>query len=461
MVLPAVRPATGALFLVVALAAAQLIPLALTAPAAAQGSDVFLVRDVAVDVTADSAAAARDSAIVAGQRKAFDQLLLNLATPEDVAKLPPLGDDAISDMVLDFEVESESVSTVRYIGKLAFRFRAEPVRAYLEQGGASYAVGATRPALILPVLTRDGSSLLWDDTNAWLATWSGGPVGGTLVSIAVPLGDLTDIATIDGPRALDGDAAALQAMAQRYGAGDVVVAEVQAGIDAATGEARLALDAKRYTLTGLAGTLQDNLSAPGGEAALPDLYAQAAQRVSAFLQDEWKRENLVSSTVEQRLDVVAPFASLEEWIDLRRRLGDVSMIRRADLLELARDGARIDLVFVGDQAQLIRALAQRDLALVPVGPEPVPPPAAPAAPPPAAPGTGGSVTVDPTAVPALPPAAGTPHWELRRGAMAPSAGASSLAPAAAPAASVPAVQPAPPAGAQPAPAAPGQPPPAE
>jgi hypothetical protein len=134
------------------------------------------------------------------------------------------------------------------------------------------------------------------------------------------------------------------------------------------------------------------------------------------------------------------------------------MIRHADLLELARDRARIDLVFVGDQMQLTRALAQRDLALVPVAPEPATTLVAPATP---APGTGGSVTVDPTAVPTPPPAVGTPQWELRRGAMVPAAGTSSLAPAAAPAAPQPAVLPAPPAGAQPAPAAPDQPPPAE
>lgn len=400
------------------------------------------MRGVAVDVTAESAAAARDRAIVEAQRSAFDRLLATLSTPADIARLPGLSDDAISDMVLDFEVEEEQVSTVRYIGRLAFRFRAQPVRQYLEQNGVGYAVPATRPALVVPVLTRDGNSLLWDEGNAWLAAWSDASVGGPLVGIVVPLGDLSDIAAIDAPRALAGDNAALQALAQRYGAGDVVVAEAVVSVDAASDAASLALDARRYSSTGVAGRLQESSSAPGGEAALPDLYGQAAQRVSTFLQEEWKQENLVSSTAEQHLDVQASFTGLDDWVDLQRRLAEVTTVRRANIKELSRNRARLDLVFVGDHEQLNRALERRDLALVPLpGAVPVPGAAAGApvmsAPTPApAPGTGGAVTVDPGALPPGPPPLVAPQlglqpqWELRRNGQARS---SAIAPGAEPA----------------------------
>ncbi len=407
-------------------------------PARAQGGEeAFTVRGVAVDVTADNAAAARDQAIMEGQRKAFQQLLLNLTTPDEVARLPPLDDTAIGNMVLDFEVESESVSTVRYIGNLAFRFRAQPVQDYLQQGGASYAMGAGRPALVLPVLTRDGQSLLWDDGNGWLAAWSSSSVDTTLVSFVAPLGDLTDIATIDAARALDGDSAALQAMATRYAAGDVVVAEARPAIDPATGEASVELDATRYTLAGPAGSMQDRLSAPGGEAALAELYGQAAQRVSGFVQDQLKQENLVSSSVEQRLAVVAPLSGLEAWVDLKRRLADVPVIRQAELRELSKSQAKLDLVFLGDQAQLHRALAQRDLSLSPIAAaSPAPATVAP-------PQTSGSVTVDPGAVPpaVAVPAAAEPVWELRRGP----ATAPAIQPAVQPGAQSPGVAPAQPA----------------
>src|SRR3982750_3742865 len=101
--------------------AAALLLLAGIAVARAQG-EALSVEGIAVDVTADSAQAARDKALVQAQRKAFDQLMQTLVQPQDLARAPKVSDAQIADMVLDFDIESEKTSAVRYIGKLNFRF---------------------------------------------------------------------------------------------------------------------------------------------------------------------------------------------------------------------------------------------------------------------------------------------------------------------------------------------------
>lgn len=116
------------------------------------GPSSYTVGGVTVDVTADSAAAARDAAIMLGQRIAFDRLMSQLTDPQSAAALPRLTDAEISDLVSDFEVESERASAVRYIGKLSYRFKGDPVRALLEQRGVQYAVMPTAPVLVVPVL---------------------------------------------------------------------------------------------------------------------------------------------------------------------------------------------------------------------------------------------------------------------------------------------------------------------
>src|SRR6185369_3435367 len=85
------------------------------------------VPGVSVDVTAADAVSAREKALLEGQRQALTTLLSQLATPADIAKLPPLTDAQITDMVADYQVESEKVSSVRYIGQIDFRFRADAV----------------------------------------------------------------------------------------------------------------------------------------------------------------------------------------------------------------------------------------------------------------------------------------------------------------------------------------------
>jgi len=96
----------------------------------------YIVTDVAVDVTADSAAKARDQAIAEAQRTGFKQLLEKInADPALGAKL---SDNDLSTLVQNFEVKSEHASDVRYIGSFTVQFRPNAVRSYLDKKHAHY-----------------------------------------------------------------------------------------------------------------------------------------------------------------------------------------------------------------------------------------------------------------------------------------------------------------------------------
>jgi hypothetical protein len=98
-------------------------------PAPAMAAAPYEVMGVPVDVTAADAATARDQAIVEGQRKAFTMLMERLVGTEQAASIPTPDDAQLSSMVQDFEVESERLSSVRYIGVMTFRFDAAAVDA--------------------------------------------------------------------------------------------------------------------------------------------------------------------------------------------------------------------------------------------------------------------------------------------------------------------------------------------
>src|SRR5262245_57448802 len=89
------------------LAAVLLISAAVFAAALPAGAATYTVTGVPVDVTADNAAAARDQAIIEGQRAALKLLVENMMGTEKAAQIPLPDDAAISEMVQDFEVESE------------------------------------------------------------------------------------------------------------------------------------------------------------------------------------------------------------------------------------------------------------------------------------------------------------------------------------------------------------------
>jgi hypothetical protein len=327
----------------------------------AQTSDVFEVRDVDVDVTADSAAAARDKALLDGQRMALGTLLGRIAGKDDAARFSHLSDAEITDLVQDFEVESERTSAVRYIGKLAFHFRAGPVRDMLSGGQSQPTESVAKPVLIVPVLTSGGKSELWEDDNAWRAAWAARPAGNDVVPLVVPLGGAEEMATIDAAQALAGDTAKLSQLAQRNQADDALVVEAQLEDTATPGQKRITVSAHRYTASGPQESFQDRVTGDGQN--LGALYAQAAQRVADHLQSGWKQHNMPVSGSELTLSVRVPLSDLASWIEIRHRLAAITAIKRSDLVYLSRQEARINLVFVGDPAQLAQTVSQRNLSL--------------------------------------------------------------------------------------------------
>jgi hypothetical protein len=350
---PEARPRNAVLGSLLALLLALLLP----AAALAQSNDLFEVRDVPVDVTAKSAADARDQAVLQGQRKAWDMLVGRLVSSEDAARLAAPSDAQLTDMVKSFEVEEEHVSDVRYIGKLAFSFREGPVRDLLGGGQVHYAETVSKPVLVVPVLTADGKSVLWRDDNGWLAAWSNRPTAGDLVPLVVPLGDAQDLAAIDAQQALAGDTSRLLPLAQHYKAPDALVAEAQLQ----DGGKRLVVVGHRYGTGGNTATYQAEATGDGQN--LDALFAQGVQRLADQVQSSWKQQNLVAGGAEQTLAVRVPLTGLDSWVDIRRRLAQVATIKRSEVTYLSRQEARLNLVIIGDPTQLAQAVAQRDLSL--------------------------------------------------------------------------------------------------
>lgn len=345
--------------------ATGLVALPASLPNVASAQELLTVNGVEVDVTGDDANAARNAAFIQGQRKAFDKLIGQLVDPASAASLPPLSDDQIGAMVSDFEIETEATSTVRYLGTLTFRFYADPVRQYLAGTGARYTATQSPPIVVVPILTQGDSQLLWDDGNLWLQAWSAHG-GGALVPVRVPIGDLNDIAAINVEQALAGDAGSFDVLARRYGAADTLVAEAR--IDPATlatgGEAVVTLTAKRYGPTGLVATFQDEVRGPAGN--LPALYASAVDKLDTQLEQSWKSQALTTtgSAMGNRLEVSAIVQSLDEWIEVQRRLQQVSVVQGIELQYLAVREARFDLIYAGDPLSLGRALEGRGLQLI-------------------------------------------------------------------------------------------------
>ncbi len=345
---------------------ALLLLLVAGAAAAEQRSDVFAVRDVALDATAATAAAARDKALATGQRLAFNRLLARLASKDSLRQLPKVGDAALADLTEGFEVQEEKHSPVRYIAKLTYRFKPAAVEQLLRDAGVAFAETPSKPVLVLPVMRTGDTLALWEDPNPWRAAWASLPPADGLVPFISPVGDINDIADIGAQAAASGDAQKIGAIETRYDAGSVLVliATLHAKPDGSPGALDLA--ASRYGTGSDTPLVVSSVPAKPGE-TLDALMARAADQVETTASEHWKEENLLRFDDAQEALVTVPIADLAEWVKLRGRLDQIASIKQAMLVYLSRSEARVDVHYLGALAQLKLALAQHDLVLTEEG----------------------------------------------------------------------------------------------
>lgn len=332
-------------------------------PRAARASDeVFTVANVAVDATAQTAAAARERALQDGQRHAFERLLQRLTPASERTRLPRLTDTAIADLVRDFEIGGEKTSSVRYIANLTVRFKPAEVRNLLRQRGIAFSETPSKPVLVLPVYYGDNGAVLFEE-NPWQAAWAALAPGDGLVPFTVPRNDSADAAVITPAQAEAGDVAALRAIAARYGAADVLVAVAHPRPDAASGHIALDVSASRFGTAATEESIVTSFTPAADDVSAYAVFDRAAAAVAGRVDENWKQSSLLRFGSEREISARVPLGGIDTLVAVMRGLDGLAPIQRVDLVRVAHDEAEVRLRFVGDEDQLALLLAQRDLAL--------------------------------------------------------------------------------------------------
>jgi hypothetical protein len=331
--------------------------------ARAAASNIFEVRGVQVDVKAETAAKAREQALVDGERVAFMRLLRRLTLASDRDRLPNLDKGEIRSFVRDFAVSNEKTSAGRYLASLSVRFNRESIRNLLNDFNLPFAETISAPVLVLPVFQTGGTAALWDDPNPWREAWAelGNETG--LVPLVQPLGDLGDVGAINPVQAVQGDRPRLKMIAKRYNTEDVVVVYGLQRIDPDSQLQSLEVYVTRYGKDPDPSTETYPYNQQKGESQ-PALLRRALGTISDAIEDEWKRRNLLDLGNPNVAAVAVPVTGLSDWISVQKRLKDVPLIRRSELVLLSLDEVRVNVHYIGNTEQLANALAQAELTLI-------------------------------------------------------------------------------------------------
>ncbi|MEQ8813341.1 MAG: DUF2066 domain-containing protein [Thalassobaculum sp.] len=355
------RHGLSGLLYILLVAAIALLPAILvpSGPAGAADADLFTIRAVPVDATAETAPAARDRAVAEGRRLAYRRLVGRLVPAAEAAGMPDPTDAELQRMVLGFEVANERSSTVRWIAQLTVAFDPEAVRARLRAAGVPYAEVRSLPVLVIPLYEAGGETVLWKEPNPWRNAWYNLPPQGGLVPFVMPYGDVADIRDLSPDQAMAGDVEALTRIAERYGARDAVIARAR---PRAGGAVELSIQR-----LGQGGTDSTMVETVAGAEDLDEArrLEPAVLRAVSLVEEAWKQDNLIRPGFETLVTATVPLDSLKRWLTVREALDGLSIVARYEVVQLTRREALVDVWINGDPEQFRVALAQRDLQLLP------------------------------------------------------------------------------------------------
>lgn len=326
-------------------------------PSYAETEDVYTVRDVSVDATANEAAEARVIAIRKGRENALRMLFQRLTLKVDWPNLPALATSEVTTLGAGFEISGERNSPTRYLATITYRFKPQDVRDILTQFDIPFSEVQARPMVVLPVFVEGESARIFQDDHGWSAAWSNKNFGHELVPVMVPLGDLGDVIATPVEAAMTNDYMALSGFAERYGVQDILLVRVRQPEP---------LGLISFEFVRLSPTESETwvMTVPHTRHFEP-LMRMAIDRGLARLQEDWKARTIIRFDAQDTMVISARFEKISQWLVIKRAMQGTPNITDSRLVALSTGGAHMEWDVVGTPSQLALALAQHSVALEP------------------------------------------------------------------------------------------------
>ncbi len=346
------------------LLAAALLPAAAAAqPAGTDIRDLYSVSGIDVDITAETAAQAREQALTEAQREALATVLRRVALPADQPDVAELPAATVAGLVQDLSISGERTSSVRYIAEIEVRLAAPRLRRFMAERAIGYSETPAAPVAILPPFRDSAGAHLWGAGNAWLAAWQDAEIPPGLVPIRRPRPEQAAAQALDAETADRAGQDRYRAYADAHGAGAVVVAAAE-DVPRLAGPPDLDILLRREGDELPTDTTLLTLERQEDESRASHL-ARGVARAVREIRTRWKRLTLVEAAARAETTVrIAPdaAAALVAW---EQDLAGIAMVADVDTVALSPGDVRLRLTHLGPRERLGRVLARHGIGMVP------------------------------------------------------------------------------------------------
>lgn len=343
----------------------------LTLPVMAQEAvNPYTVSDIEASATGSNATEARLAAMQNVNKAAFAKLLENLG--QNPAMADAVKPDQIEGAIEGFQILSEQMSSKSYTVKMAVTFIPDAANSLIQQAASAQLQAApasvladrpsaspalAQPVLILPLLHDYGRTMLWEESNGWRSLWSS--KGASQPGIILPLGDLTDVSSVDIGRVEKRDPSLLRQLATRYHAGVIIVADASERAQPQGLKLDVSLQPVFMENPDSSHFMAESFSIQGSSEQ--ELFSRAVDESLRRIAGQGKNTAANTQPYDgpaQQVKLVVPLQRIDEWVRVRQILENTPQINSVQLLAISATQADVMIRFNCDMAQMAATLSR-------------------------------------------------------------------------------------------------------
>lgn len=314
--------------------------------------------DVYVDVTAESAASAKEEAMTQANRTAFNTVARKITTNETYALLADMNDDQILNFIKEVTIKSEKSSNVRYMANLRVTINDELLKQYMAEKSITPAIVSASNILIIPTFRefKTDTPMLWEADNIWRKAWEEeNNKEDDIVKFSSIIPNGSNYASLDVKKALNLNKSAMEQVSFNNGTSDIYVADA--------------------VYNGIEGITVNILSYQDGSTEVVEIYGDrspqllinAIAEVKKAIINKLKNQSIIENTQRNKVTAIYDYRSMSEWVKIEKSLREVGRVNDIKIVAMTSGKVQFEIDFTGSLEKLEQKLNARNFYLIPQG----------------------------------------------------------------------------------------------
>ena len=321
-------------------------------------ADLYEISGIEVSSEQSNATQARDAALAEGELEEFNQLIVRLSGEDALSQIPSQNTESVVQFVRDVSIENEKLTATRYSGVITVRFNSKMVEEFLKTHEITYLSQEAPSLLVIPVYQDGGKQYILDERNPLYQGLKQKLDVGSFYRIALPMGDVDEIALTEKALNQDGDLSLLAPLLSVYEKDKICILrmhpETQDGV--------ILMDSSIWPEIDMASQMvfkRFRLSSGPMVPASVDM----AKTIFETMAEHWRSGNMSRLDDSQVIYARVPVSSLQEWQSIEKEMSswkflDNAIVRGAYLPQML-----VELSFSQNVEDIKRALAERGWVL--------------------------------------------------------------------------------------------------